>query len=238
MSTLGKTVVVTLSTVALVLGFAGTASAHVTVTSSSTNPGTGAVLTFTVPVESDTANTVGLTVQLPTATPFTSVQSAPVPGWTVKLTRTTLASPLKDDDGNSITKAVTEVTWTATDGGLKPGEFGQFLLSVAPLPAGGTVYLPAVQSYSDGTQVGWVQQAQGGAEPEHPAPSVVITPVAAAPAAAQAGGGDGWGVGLGIAGIVLALVAGAVGGAALTRARHRSAPILAESDADLTRTPS
>jgi periplasmic copper chaperone A len=230
---------------ALVLGLAGTASAHVTVASSSSTGGADAVLTFTVPVESATAHTVGLTVQLPTTDPFTEVLSTPVPGWTVKFTSTTLPTPLKDDDGNAVTSAVTQVTWTATGAGLAPGQFGQFSLSVSPLPKSGTLFLPAVQRYSDGTQVDWVQQAQGGAEPPHPAPSVVIDPVAAPVAATTGSGdgssdsaGDGWGTGLGVAGIVLALAAGAVGGAALTRVRRSAAQPPVESDAGLARTPS
>ncbi|WP_329172591.1 YcnI family protein [Streptomyces sp. NBC_01477] len=242
MSHHAKTLVMTVSAAAaLLLGLAAPASAHVTVTSSSTEGGGSAVLTFTVPDESATAHTVGLTVRLPTATPLTSVLSAPVPGWTVDLTRTTLATPSKDDDGNTITSAVTQVTWTATAGGLAPGQFGEFSLAVGPLPATGTLYLPAVQRYSDGTQVNWVQQAQGSAEPEHPAPSVAITPAGAAggaKAASEEGSGDGWGIGLGAAGIVLALAAGAVGGAALTRARRPAVQPPVDSGAGLTRTPS
>jgi uncharacterized protein YcnI len=210
---------------ALVLCSAGPAGAHVTVTSSSTSGGGSAVLTFKVPVESATARTVGLTVHLPAAPAFTSVLSTPVPGWRVALTRTPLGTPVEDDDGDFVTSAVTEVTWTATAGGLAPGQFGEFPLSVGPLPADGTLYLPTVQRYSDGTRVNWVQQAQGSAEPEHPAPSVVITPAPTATgsgtAAGSAGGsGDGWGIGLGAAGIALALAAGAAGGAALTRTRR------------------
>ncbi|QMU69076.1 YcnI family protein [Streptacidiphilus sp. P02-A3a] len=232
-----------LAAAVLVLGLAVPAGAHVTVASSSSKGGAEAVLTFTVPVESDTAHTVGLTVYLPTTDPFTEVLSAPVPGWTVKLTRTALSTPLKDDDGDTVTSAVTRVTWTATGDGLAPGQFGQFALSVGPLPKSGTLYLPAVQSYSNGTTVDWVQQAEGGAEPAHPAPSVVIAPepsgaVTAAVGAAPAPSGDGWGTGLGVAGIALALIAGGVGGAALSRARRPAPRPPVESDAGLTRTPS
>lgn len=221
-----KSLAVTAGSAVLVLGAAWPAAAHVTVTASNATGGGSAVLTFKVPVESATAHTVGLTVHLPTATPLTSVLSEPVPGWRVELTRTRLATPAEDDDGNAITSAVTAVTWTATAGGLAPGQFGRFSLSVSPLPASGTLYLPAEQRYSDGTQVGWVQQAQGGAKPEHPAPSVVITPAAAQASGDQGGSsgdgsGDGWGVGLGAAGIVLALGAGALAGAAWTRTRTR-----------------
>ncbi|WP_328914994.1 MULTISPECIES: YcnI family protein [unclassified Streptomyces] len=241
-------IAVAVGAAALVLGAAGPAAAHVTVTASSTTGGGSAVLTFKVPVESATAHTVELTVHLPSSTPLTSVLSEPVPGWRVQLARTGLATPAKDDDGGTVTSAVTAVTWTATEGGLAPGQFGRFSLSVGPLPASGTLYLPTVQRYSDGTEVDWVQQAQDGAEPEHPAPSVTITraaassPVAASPGGSGGSGGSqgGWGVGLGVAGIVLALGAGAAGGTALSRGRRPAValPAAATSSQDAERTPS
>ena len=48
----------------------------------STAPGAWSALTFRVPDESDTASTVTLPVELPTAVPFLSVSTRPVPGWT------------------------------------------------------------------------------------------------------------------------------------------------------------
>ncbi|GAA2579751.1 hypothetical protein GCM10010399_06850 [Dactylosporangium fulvum] len=202
----------------LALGLASPAGAHVTVSSSSTQPGSWATLTFKVPTESDTASTTGLTVQLPTDTPFTSVLTQAVAGWTVKTYRSPLPKPLTDDDGTTITSAITKVEWTATDGGIGPGQFGTFALAVGPLPDSGTVYLPAIQHYSDGTDVDWVQQAEGGAEPEHPAPSIVVAAPPPATAVSSAGR-DGWGIGLGVTGIVLALLAGA-SGVALARGRR------------------
>jgi uncharacterized protein YcnI len=230
MSRPGTTLVAGLCAAAVLLGVAGPASAHVSVSSSSTAPGADATLTFTVPTESETASTTGLTVHLPTNSPFTSVLTQAAPGWTVQTSSTPLATPLKDDDGNAVTSAVTTVVWTATDGGIKPGQFGTFSLSVAPLPAGGTLYLPTVQHYSDGTDTNWVQQAQGSAEPEHPAPSLDITPVAAAASASRSdtAGDGGLGAGLGISGIVLALLAGGIGGAALRRTRRPAAATHAE----------
>ncbi|WP_375476455.1 YcnI family protein [uncultured Jatrophihabitans sp.] len=227
-----KTIVVALSAAALAFALAGPASAHVTVSSNTTAPGAEATLTFKVPSESDTASTIGLTVNLPIRDPFTSVQTEATPGWAVQTYTSKLAKPLKDDDGNTISSAVTKVVWTATSGGIKPEQFGTFALSVGPLPTTGTLYLPAEQHYSDGTNVNWVQQAQGTAEPEHPAPSVVVTPAAAA-ATSSGESDDGTAIGLGVAGIVLALLAGAVGGAAFSRSRRRPAPA-PRSGADLT----
>ena len=225
---------------AAVLVLAPPAGAHVTVSSSSNAPGSHVTLTFTVPTESETASTTGLTVQLPTDSPLTSVLTQAAPGWSVRTTTTKLPDPLKDDDGNPITSVITKVSWSATGGGIRPGQFGTFALSVGPLPAGGTLFLPAVQHLSDGTDVDWVQQAQGDAEPEHPAPSVVIARAAtvsghashdgSAPttsggvtSATSGGSGNGLGIGLGVAGIVLALLAGGVTGAALARSRRSEA---------------
>ncbi|MFI0718541.1 YcnI family protein [Streptomyces sp. NPDC021224] len=239
--TYARAVAGTAGAAALLLAAAWPAAAHVTVTASDTTGGGSAVLTFKVPVESQTARTVGLTVHLPAATPLTSVLSEPVPGWRVQLTRSALATPGKDDDGRAVTSAVTAVTWTATGEGLAPGQFGRFALSVGPLPARGTLYLPTVQRYSDGTEVDWVQQAQGGAEPEHPAPSVTVTPAAAPGASSPESAADsGRGTWLGVTGIVLALGAGAVGGAALTRARRSAAvpPAAEASSREPERTPS
>jgi uncharacterized protein YcnI len=236
MSKLARTLLVTLSAAVVVLGVAGPADAHIEVDSSSTAPESAARLTFVVPTESDTARTTGVTIALPAETPFSSVRAQAVPGWTAQILTTTLATPLKDDDGTAVTSAVTKVVWTATDGGIKPGQFGTLTLAVWPLPKAGTLYLPTVQHYSDGRDVNWVQQAQGSAEPEHPAPSVVISPDPAASSAASGDSGAGWGIGLGIAGIVLALLAGGVGGVALARVRRGAAPVSTEPAAALTHT--
>jgi uncharacterized protein YcnI len=240
MSRLARTLLVTLSAAVVVLGVAGPAAAHVEVESTSSAPESAARLTFVVPTESDTASTTGITIQFPVQTPISSARTQAVPGWTAQVVTTALSTPIKDDDGNEIASAVTKVVWTATDGGIKPGQFGTFTVAVFPLPKAGTLFLPTVQHYSDGKDSNWVQQAQGGAEPEYPAPSVVIsTEPAASPAAPRAAAGDsasGWGVGLGIAGIVLALVAGGVGGAALARVRRGATPSSTEPAAALTRT--
>ncbi|PWJ26348.1 uncharacterized protein YcnI [Branchiibius hedensis] len=219
-----RTAATAVTTLALTLGVADVALAHVRVIPSSTTPGSYSVLTFNVPVESDTANTVALTVNLPTTTPFTYVSVRPTQGWTAKVTTENLANPVKDDDGNIITKAPIKVEWTATDGGLTPGQFGQFAIQAGPLPKAGTVYLPTQQKYSDGKTSNWVQQAQGKAEPEFPAPSFQVTAAAAASPAATDGGTNPWALaGGGAATALLGGVVGGVIGARVARRRSESA---------------
>ena len=91
------------------------------------------ILSFSVPNEEPNANTVKLEVDLPTKYPIAFVSTQPMPGWTVAVEKTTLAKPVTTDDGQ-VTEAVTKITWTATDGGLKPGEFDLFTISAGPLP--------------------------------------------------------------------------------------------------------
>ena len=40
---------------------------------------------------------------------------------------------MQTDDGQ-VTQAVSKITWTATDGGLAPGQFDLFTISAGPLP--------------------------------------------------------------------------------------------------------
>lgn len=224
------------ATLGLLAVSTGVAAAHVTVSSPDAAPGGYTVLTFRVPTESATASTVGLTVSLPTDTPLASVSVQPIPGWTIAAPEKALPKPITTDDG-SVTSAVTEVTWTAAAGaGLKPGEFGQFLLSVGPLPDAPTLVFPTVQTYSDGSTVEWIEQAAAGstAEPEHPAPTLALSADAAtddhhastddATVAASndaAAGDDDSGSALGATGVALGGAGLLLGAAALVVALRR-----------------
>lgn len=218
---------------ALTIGVATAASAHVHVTPSSTAAGASSLLTFRVPTESDTASTTGLTVDLPTATPFASVSVQAVPGWKAQVEQGALPTPVTVD-GAELTKAPLHVTWTADpDAVVPPGQFQQFTISVSPLPAAGTrVVLPAHQTYSDGTVVDWTDVAAAGApEPEHPAPELTTTELTtteqaaagddatATSAAGSTGASDPVARWLGAVGAVLGLAAVVV---AVTSRRGRS----------------
>src|SRR6266496_3567413 len=106
---------------AAMLALAAPASAHVTVSApGAARGGSDAVITFRVPTECDTASTTGLQVR-------------PIPGWTHTQKTVKLAEPISTDDGD-ITEAVAEIDWTATAGGIKPGEFGEFVVMADPPP--------------------------------------------------------------------------------------------------------
>jgi uncharacterized protein YcnI len=161
---------------ALVALVALPASAHVTVTPSSAPKGGFQVLGFNVPNERADANTVKLEVTFPTKYPIAFVSVQPMVGWTVTPEKTTLAKPVKTADGD-VTQAVTKVTWTATAGGLQPGQFDLFTISAGPLPTKtNKLTFKAVQTYSNGEVVSWIQEAAKGApEPERPAPTLTLT---------------------------------------------------------------
>jgi uncharacterized protein len=189
---------------------------HVTVSApGATRGGSDQLITFRVPVEKDKA-TVRLTVQLPTATPLASVDVLPLAGWTHSEVTTKLATPVKTDDGE-ITSAVTRVTWSATTGGLKPGEFGEFTILAGQLPEAASLIFGAVQTYSDGSVVRWIETAAPGssAEPEFPAPTLTLTP--AAHAKAPSSGSSTSSNALAI--VALAVAAAALGLGVVTRAR-------------------
>ena len=232
---LRRLALVAAASVGLLAASAGVASAHVTVSAPGAAAGGYSVLTFRVPTESATASTVKVTVSLPTSTPLASVSVQPIPGWTVAAPEKPLAKPIATDDGQ-VTSAVTEVTWTAASGGgLKPGEFGQFLLSVGPLPDVPQLAFPTVQTYSDGSEVDWIEQAAAGssAEPEHPAPVLMLTgsadasqsptqPTVAASNVAAAASDTDSGSALGITGVVLGAAGLVLGALALVVALRRS----------------
>jgi uncharacterized protein YcnI len=155
------------------------ASAHVTVTPPSAPKGGVQVLSFNVPNEEASANTVKLEVTVPTKYPIAFVSYQPMSGWDVAVQKTTLAKPVKSDDGD-VTEAVSKITWTATAGGLAPGQFDLFTISAGPLPTKPKqLTFKAVQTYDNGEVVSWIQQAVKGApEPEHPAPTLVLTKAA------------------------------------------------------------
>ena len=142
------------------------------------------------PRMSDTASTRKLVVFFPYDHSFASASVKPHAGWAFKVSDHKLAQPISSDDGQ-VTEAVRKIVWTATSAAsqIKPGEFDEFDISVGPLPTSGTVVFKALQYYTDGSVVRWIDPTvTGQPAPEHPAPVLTIT-------AANNTGGSGSGAG-------------------------------------------
>jgi uncharacterized protein YcnI len=153
----------------------GVASAHVTADPHTAQQGSYTKVSFRVPNERDNASTIQLEVDLPTDHPIASVQTRAVPGWTSTVQKTTLAKPIITDEGQ-VTETVSKITWTS--GKIPPGSFEDFDVLLGPLPTDtNELVFKALQTYSNGEVVRWIDTAPPGApEPEHPAPVLMLTP--------------------------------------------------------------
>jgi uncharacterized protein YcnI len=163
------------SAFASVVVFASVASAHVEVKPPEVEGGDFAEVAFSVPNEIDDASTIKLVVDLPKDPPLASVETRAVPGWTATTKMRRLAKPI-ELEGAPVKKVVSQITWKATDGGIAPGQFEDFPVSLGVLPTSGKLTFTAVQTYSNGEVVHWDEIAPEGAEePEHPAPELTVT---------------------------------------------------------------
>jgi uncharacterized protein YcnI len=207
-----RTAVLGLVGAAALLAGTGQAWAHVVAEPSSAAQGSYAVVSFRTPNEEDSAATVRLQVTLPAEHPIASVSVEPVPGWTATVDKTTLAHPLRTDDGE-VGQAVSTLTWSG--GQIAPGQFQEFRVSLGPLPRDtDRLVFKAVQTYSNGDVVRWIDvPGPGDPEPEHPAPVLRLTP-ATEPGATDSPDPALW---LGVAGVVLGLAGVLLGGLALRR---------------------
>ncbi len=133
----------------------GEASAHIRVSPVEAARGATVRLAFRVPNERAHASTVLVEVLFPQDHPIASVRAEPVPGWTAHVV-------LKDG-------AVDTITWSG--GAIAPGGRQTFAVR-ATLPATGDVlYFKALQTYSSGETVRWIQlRNPGEPEPPYPAP--------------------------------------------------------------------
>jgi uncharacterized protein YcnI len=218
---------------------ATSASAHVSVNPSNATQGGYSKLTFRVPNEKDGLATTQVEVNLPQDTPIASVSVKPTNGWTATATKSKLDKPIKSGDGE-ITEAVTKIVWKANtpDAAIQPGQFQEFDVSAGPLPAADKIVFKALQTYSDGDVVRWIEEpAADGKEPAHPAPTLKLAAKAAGDSHTGAGATGtaakdtsvvkasdpdarsraNLGLGLGIAALVLALVGVVLGGLAWRR---------------------
>jgi uncharacterized protein len=162
---------------AVIVLVAAPAWAHVTISPASAPQGSDAVLSFVVPNEMDNATTVKLQVQFPSDHPIAEALVQPVAGWTATVAMKHVSTAIQTDSG-PVTDAVDTVTWSANAGtkGIAVGDFQQFAVSVGLPDVAGDLGFPAIQTYSNGQQVKWIETTPpGGQEPDHPTPKLTLT---------------------------------------------------------------
>ncbi|MBT2226545.1 YcnI family protein [Nonomuraea sp. NEAU-A123] len=221
---------------ALTVGLAVPALAHVSINPGTAEKGGWTKLAFRVPNERDDASTTKLVVTFPTDHPLPFVSVKPVPGWKAELTEGKLPEPIVADDGDKVTESVLKITWTG--GKIEPGQFQEFEVSVGPLPKDvDEIAFPTEQTYSGGEVVKWADEPKAdGTEAEHPTPTLKLVaasggdehagmamPAASPPAtqaaqsvammkqAASSPVSDGTARIMGVAGIIVGLVGGGIG---------------------------
>ncbi|GLX02486.1 YcnI family protein [Microtetraspora sp. NBRC 16547] len=169
-----RTAAVTAGALAVTLGLAVPALAHVTVNPGTAVKGSWSKLAFRVPNERDNASTTKIEVEFPTDNPLPFVSVRPVPGWDVKVIEGKLPAPVVSDSGDTITESVLKITWTG--GKIGPGQFQEFEASVGPLPTKvDELTFPTTQTYSNDEVVKWADPAKpDGSEPDHPAPTLKL----------------------------------------------------------------
>ena len=115
----------------VVLSWSVAAWAHVTVQPGEAPKGSFSEISFRVPNERDDASTTELRVQLPADHPIAFVSLKPLEGWTATAKTEQLDEPI-EGEGEDITEAVTEITWTG--GAVEPGQYQDFSISAGSAP--------------------------------------------------------------------------------------------------------
>jgi len=110
---------------------------------------------------------------MPTDHPSSGIHGDAMAGWTTAVENTKLAKPITTYDGH-VNEVVSEVTWTATGPGIQPNEHSTFTLLAGLLPSNvNSLTFKAIQTYSDGSVVSWIEPVvKGTPAPEHPAPAL------------------------------------------------------------------
>lgn len=220
------------------VALAGPASAHVSVTPSTTAAGAYSVLTFSVAHGCEASPTTSLTFAMPAD--VITVSPTVNPNWTVTKKMEKLASPVDDGHGGQYTERVAQVVYTARTPLLDGYRDTVALQLQLPRTPGEKLVIPVIQKCEQG-QTNWTQTyAEGDEEPESPAPFTVITAAegdehgagSASDEHAEAGeasaekhaeaGQHGGSSAPGWIGLVLGALGLAAGGTALVRSRTRS----------------
>jgi uncharacterized protein YcnI len=152
----------------LAVVFPAAAVAHVTIQPGEWEAGAFARMAVRVPNERDDAETVSVTVQFPENVPSARFQAHPFCEREVE--REELAQPVEE-----LTERIVSVTWTCDPAIPTDGfeEFGMSFQVPEDAQPGDEILFPAVQVYSSGEEVSWVDP-----DPEADTPAPRITVVA------------------------------------------------------------
>lgn len=150
-----KSIVSMMLALMLAFGFAGLASAHVTVQPAEVPANSYQVFTVRVPSEKEAATTQ-LKVAVPEGVNVSRVE--PKPEWSYEFE--------KDADGK-----VTAITWKATAAGIGGTEFGEFRMQGKVAEDATELSWKAYQTYSDGETVEWT----GAPDADKPASVTTVT---------------------------------------------------------------
>lgn len=149
------------------------AEAHISLHPNTIPAGAFATIDVRVPGEQEGAHVTKVDVLFPPG--FTGVDYENVPGWSIKVIESKLATPIRED-GETIDTEVSQIVWTWTGplGRVDNNQFIDFPLSLA-IPedaAGKALEFRTVQSYSNGQVVHWIDPSLTA---EHPSPRINVT---------------------------------------------------------------
>ncbi|AND15616.1 DUF1775 domain-containing protein [Rathayibacter tritici] len=181
----GSGALVATGALALALAAPTAASAHVTAAASSTAAGSYSVVTFSLAHGCEGSPTTGLTITMPDG--INSVSPTVNPNWDVVKNEVAIAEPVTDSHGNTATKRVSDVVYTAKTP-LADGyrDTVSLQLQLPADAAGSTLEFPVLQTCETGSTTWDQPTVEGQDEPELPAPTVAVT---AAEAGSSHGGG-------------------------------------------------
>lgn len=154
------------------------ASAHIGVDAASTAAGSSTVLTFALPHGCDGSATSAISIDIPQS--IASVTPTVNANWIASEVEVDLAAPIDDGHGNAITTRTGAVVYTANTP-MPDGLRDTFALSLQ-LPAdaaGETLEFPVLQTCVEGETKWNESTVEGEAEPEHPAPAILVTAASA-----------------------------------------------------------
>lgn len=161
----------------LALGAPLAASAHVGVEASSTAAGSYTVLSFSTPHGCGESPTTKLTFTIPEG--ISSVTPTRNANYTIDKVVEELPEPVQDSHGANIVERDAQVVYTAiTPLPTDQRDVVELSLQLPADAAGETLAFPVLQECTDGSTDWSAVVEEGEAEPEHPAPTIVVTEAA------------------------------------------------------------